>query len=92
MQSLTNTGTAQNTQSLKSLELYGQQETYRRATESREWLRRYQVKVKEIGSQKARNWWLETIQEIETKRGRGSALILQQDMNRIHNEQFDKNS
>ena len=86
MQSLTNTETAQSTQSLKSQELYGRLETFRRDTEAREWLSRYQVKVKEIGTQKARNWWLETIQEIEIKRGRGSAITLQADMNRIKNE------
>ena len=86
MQSLTNTEKTQSTQSSTSQELYGQLETYRRDTEAREWLSRYQKKVKEIGTQKARNWWLETIQEIEIKRGRGSAITLQADMNRIKNE------
>jgi hypothetical protein len=70
----------------KSHELYGRLEIYRRETEARDWLKRYRQKVQELGQAKAQTWWRETIEKIQTKRGRGSALTLQQDMNRMKNE------
>jgi len=70
----------------KSHELYGLLETFRRETESREWLKRYRQKVKELGQNQAISWWRQTIADIQTKRGRGSATILQADMNRMKNE------
>jgi hypothetical protein len=70
----------------KSHELYGRLETFRRETESREWLKRYRQKVQELGQAKAQTWWRETIEGIQTKRGRWSATTLQADMNRMKNE------
>jgi hypothetical protein len=70
----------------KSLEVYGQLETFRAECEAREWLKRYRQKVKELGQDQAISWWRQTIEDIQTKRGRGSALTLQADMNRMKNE------
>jgi hypothetical protein len=74
------------TRYLKSLEVYGRLETYRRETEARDWLRRYRLKVQELGQAKAQTWWRETIEVIQTKRGHGSVTTLQADMNRMKNE------
>ena len=70
----------------KSHEVYGRLETFRAECEARFWLKRYRKKVQELGQAKAQTWWRETIEVIQTKRGRGSTLTLQADMNRMKNE------
>ena len=54
---------------------------YMRDCESREWLQRYKAKVKELGKYEAQTWWLKTIQDIETKRGKEAANDLRRRMN-----------
>jgi len=52
-----------------------------RKLEAREWLSRYRQKTKDVGAMQARAWWLETISQIEKKRGKEAATELRYWMN-----------
>ena len=55
-------------------------ETMRQA-EAREWILRYQQKVKELGKAKASAWWQTTIADISKRRGDAAANDLRNRMN-----------
>ena len=55
-------------------------ETMRQA-EAREWILRYQQKVKELGKAKASAWWQTTIADISRRRGEAAANDLRNRMN-----------
>lgn len=52
-----------------------------RQSEAREWLMRYQQKIKELGKAKASAWWQTTIADIAKKRGQAAADDLRNRMN-----------
>ena len=60
-----------------------------RQTEAREWVRRYRLKAKEIGQQKAKAWWENTKADIKKRRGQVGLDTLiaemgkQRDVNRL---------
>ena len=55
-------------------------ETMRQA-EAREWILRYQQKIKELGKAKASAWWQTTIADISRRRGDAAANDLRNRMN-----------
>ena len=55
-------------------------ETMRQA-EAREWIARYQQKIKELGKTKASAWWQTTIADISRRRGEAAANDLRNRMN-----------
>ena len=55
-------------------------ETMRQA-EAREWILRYQQKIKELGKAKASAWWQTTIADISRRRGKAAANDLRNRMN-----------
>ena len=52
-----------------------------RQTEAMEWIRRYRLKVKEVGRQKARIWWEDVKADILKKRGQAGLDTLTSGMN-----------
>lgn len=60
-----------------------------RDCEAREWLRRYRDKVNALGHYDARQWWRDTIADIEKKRGKSAADDLKDRMNRIRDGHTD---
>lgn len=60
-------------------------ETMRQA-EAREWISRYQQKVKELGKAKASVWWQTTISDIAKRRGKPAADDLREKMNEIRRQ------
>lgn len=57
-----------------------------RETEAREWMTRYQQKVKELGKAKASAWWQTTIADIAKRRGNRAADDLRKKMNEIRSQ------
>ena len=57
-----------------------------RETEAREWMTRYQQKVKELGKAKASAWWQTTIADIAKRRGNRAADDLRKRMNEIRSQ------
>jgi hypothetical protein len=57
-----------------------------RETEAREWMTRYQAKVKELGKAKASAWWQTTIADISRRRGNRAADDLRKRMNEIRSQ------
>lgn len=57
-----------------------------RETEAREWMTRYQAKVKELGKAKASAWWQTTIADIAKRRGNRAADDLRKRMNEIRSQ------
>ena len=55
--------------------------THMRKLEAREWRQRYRRKMADVGAMQARAWWLETIDQIEKKRGKEAATELRYWMN-----------
>lgn len=55
--------------------------TLMRKLEAREWRQRYRQKTADVGAMQARAWWLETISQIEKKRGKEAATELRYWMN-----------
>lgn len=51
--------------------------------EAKEWLRRYQAKKSTIGLNKALNWWLGVLKDLERIRGESATLDLRQRMNKL---------
>ena len=52
-----------------------------RQTEAKEWIARYQQKIKELGKAKASAWWQTTIADISRRRGEAAANDLRNRMN-----------
>jgi hypothetical protein len=59
-----------------------------RATEAREWIKRYRKKVMEDGRGEADGWWQMTLSDIAKKRGPAAVEQLRRDM---HHETRKKN-
>jgi hypothetical protein len=76
----TKDGKAKNLALLTSTERCEMLETLRQ-TEAKEWIRRYRLKVKEVGRQKARIWWEDVKADILKKRGQVGLDILTSGMN-----------
>jgi len=53
---------------------------------AREWISRYQKKVKEIGKVKAMTWWLEQVDIMEAKNGLEQITDLKRRMNEIRSQ------
>ena len=54
--------------------------------ESREWVTRYQQKIKDLGKAKASAWWQTTIADISRRRGEPAADDLRKRMNEIRRQ------
>ena len=52
-----------------------------RQSEAKEWILRYQQKIKELGKAKASAWWQTTIADISKRRGEAAANDLRNRMN-----------
>ncbi|CAB4184059.1 hypothetical protein UFOVP1463_42 [uncultured Caudovirales phage] len=63
-----------------STTLFSSQETLRNS-EAREWIQRHKTKVKELGANGARKWWVMTIDDIQRKRGISAVDDLRRRMN-----------
>jgi hypothetical protein len=48
--------------------------------EARDWVRRYQAKIGEVGSVKAQSWWEQVKLDIEKKRGKHALETLRRNM------------
>lgn len=57
-----------------------------RQSEAREWILRYQQKIKDVGKAKATAWWQTTIADIARRRGESAAEDLRKRMNEIRRE------
>jgi truncated hemoglobin YjbI len=57
-----------------------------RQAEAREWILRYQQKIKELGKEKATAWWQATIADIARRRGEVAADDLRKRMNEIRRQ------
>jgi truncated hemoglobin YjbI len=57
-----------------------------RQSEAREWISRYQQKIKELGKAKASAWWQTTIADIARRRGEPAAEDLRKKMNEIRRQ------
>jgi len=78
--SLTEPKKASNLALLSSRELCALRETLTQ-TEAKEWVRRYQTKLKEAGKKEAFYWWQTTLEDITKRRGEAAALDLRNRMN-----------
>jgi len=57
-----------------------------RQSEAREWILRYNQKIKELGKAKASSWWQTTIADISRRRGEAAADDLRKRMNEIRSQ------
>jgi hypothetical protein len=57
-----------------------------RQTEAKEWILRYNQKIKELGKAKASAWWQTTIADIARRRGELAANDLRKKMNEIRRQ------
>ena len=57
-----------------------------RQSEAREWITRYQQKIKDMGKEKATAWWQATIADIARRRGEVAADDLRKRMNEIRRQ------
>ena len=84
----TEDGKAKNLALLTSTERCKMLETLRQ-TEARDWIRRYRLKAKQLGQQKAQLWWLDVKMSLKKRRGQDGLDILiaemerQRDVNRL---------
>jgi len=84
----TEDGKAKNLALLTSTERYKMLETLHQ-TEARDWIRRYRLKAKQLGTQAAQAWWLEMKTDINKRRGQAGVNTLiaemekQRDVNRL---------
>ena len=84
----TEDGKAKNLALLTSTERCKMLETLRQ-TEARDWIRRYRLKAKQLGQQKAQLWWLEVKMSLKKRRGQAGLDTLiaemerQRDVNRL---------
>ena len=77
----TKDGKAKNLALLTSTERFAMLETLRQ-TEAREWIRRYRLKAKQLGQQKAQAWWLDVKMSLKKRRGQAGLDTLTQEMER----------
>jgi hypothetical protein len=77
----TKDGKAKNLALLTSTERYKMRETLLQ-TEAAEWKMRFAKKSIEIGTVKARSWWLDIKLDLQKKRGKATADTLILEMNR----------
>ena len=82
----TKDGKAKNLALLTSTERFAMLETLRQ-TEAREWIRRYRLKAKELGTAQA--WWLDVKMSLKKRRGQAGLDTLIAEMKR---QQHDANS
>jgi hypothetical protein len=84
----TEDGKAKNLALLTSTERCKMLETLRQ-TEARDWIRRYRLKSKQSGQQKAQLWWLDVKMSLKKRRGKAGLDTLiaemerQRDVNRL---------
>jgi hypothetical protein len=84
----TKDGKAKNLALLTSTERCKMLETLRQ-TEARDWIRRYRLKAKQLGQQKAQAWWLDVKMSLKKRRGKAGLDTLiaemerQRDVNRL---------
>ncbi|CAB5222716.1 hypothetical protein UFOVP379_28 [uncultured Caudovirales phage] len=84
----TEDGKAKNLALLTSTERCKMLETLRQ-TEARDWIRRYRLKAKQLGPQKAQAWWLDVKTSLKKRRGQAGLDTLiaemerQRDVNRL---------
>jgi hypothetical protein len=84
----TEDGKAKNLALLTSTERCKMLETLRQ-TEARDWIRRYRLKAKQLGQQKAQAWWLDVKMSLKKRRGKAGLDTLiaemerQRDVNRL---------
>jgi hypothetical protein len=84
----TEDGKAKNLALLTSTERCKMLETLRQ-TEARDWIRRYRLKSKQFGQQKAQAWWLDVKMSLKKRRGKAGLDTLiaemerQRDVNRL---------
>jgi len=71
-----------NLANLSSQERLSLRETMNRS-EAMEWIRRYKKIAMEEGKLEAFNWWQETLEDIEKKRGKQAAQDLRDRMNSL---------
>ena len=57
-----------------------------RQSEAREWIFRYNQKIKELGKAAASAWWQTTIADISRRRGEPAADDLRKKMNEIRSQ------
>ena len=77
----TKDGKAKNLALLTSTERFAMLETLRQ-TEARDWIRRYRLKAKQFGKQKAQAWWLDVKMSLKKRRGQAGLDTLTQEMER----------
>lgn len=58
--------------------------------EAREWIARYKRKMKDLGKTNASGWWLQTLSDIEKKRGKPATLDLRRRMTELQRIENDK--
>ena len=75
----TSDGKAKNLALLTLTERFAMLETLRQ-TEAREWIRRYRLKAKELGT--AQVWWLDVKSSLNKRRGQAGLDTLTQEMER----------
>ena len=73
----TKDGKAKNLTLLTSTERFAMLETLRQ-TEARDWIRRYRLKAKELGTAQA--WWLDVKSSLNKRRGQAGLDTLTQEM------------
>jgi hypothetical protein len=84
----TEDGKAKNLALLTSTERCKMLETLRH-TEARDWIRRYRLKAKQLGQQKAQAWWMDVKMSLKKRRGKAGLDTLiaemerQRDVNRL---------
>ena len=74
-------GKAKNLALLTSTERCKMLETLRQ-TEARDWIRRYRLKSKQFGQQKAQLWWLDVKMSLKKRRGQAGLDTLIAEMER----------
>ena len=72
-------GKAKNLALLTSTERCKMLETLRQ-TEARDWIRRYRLKAKQLGQQKAQAWWMDVKMSLKKRRGQAGLDTLTQEM------------
>jgi len=77
----TKDGKAKNLALLTSTERFAMLETLRQ-TEARDWIRRYRLKAKQLGQQKAQAWWMDVKMSLKKRRGQAGLDTLVAEMER----------
>lgn len=56
------------------------EQQFKHECECREWIKRYKLKIKEVGSVKAQSWWIGMTDAMEKTRGKNAVDRLRKDM------------